>query len=71
MVECVGENYKCFSCSNWQVAIRQLYQSKELLTDDIAVIFADASSDEAYVMLQAANAIKQSMRVRKLSKESG
>lgn len=48
-----------------------LYQSKELLTDDVAAVFADASSDEAYVMLQAASAIKQSMRVRKLSKDSG
>ena len=47
-----------------------LYQSKELLTDDIARVFSDTSSDEAYVMLQAASAIKQSMRVRKLSKNS-
>lgn len=47
-----------------------LYQSKELLKDDIAGVFSDTSSDEAYVMLQAASAIKQSMRVRKLSKNS-
>lgn len=46
-----------------------LYQSKEHLTDDIATIFSDASSDEIYVMLQAANAIKKSMRVRKLSRD--
>ena len=46
-----------------------LYQSKEHLNDDIATVFSDASSDEIYVMLQAANSIKQAMRVRKLSRD--
>lgn len=46
-----------------------LYQSKEHLTDEVATVFSDASSHETYVMLQAASAVKQAMRVRKLSSE--
>ncbi len=46
-----------------------LYKSKEHLTDDVAALFSDATSDECYVMLNAAQAIKQAMRTRRLSHE--
>lgn len=46
-----------------------LYQAKAHLTDEVAAAFSDASPDEIYVMLQAASAVKQAMRVRKLSRE--
>ena len=46
-----------------------IYDSKACLLDEVQSIFSDASSDEIYVMLQAANAIKQAMRTRKLSRE--
>ena len=59
-----------FRVSTDKLLYDSLYQSKEHLTDDIAAVFEDASSDEAYVILQAAKAIKQSMRVRRLSKDA-
>ncbi len=42
--------------------------SKSYLTEDVQKIFADCSPDEMYVMLEAANAVKKSMRVRKLQR---
>lgn len=46
-----------------------LYQATEQLTDEVAAVFSDASPDETYVMLQAANAVKQAIRIRKLSRD--
>ena len=42
--------------------------SKAYLTADVQKIFADCSSDEVYVMLEAASAVKKSIRVRKLKR---
>ena len=36
--------------------------------DDLEAVFADCDPDEVYVMLEAANAIKKSIRVRKLKR---
>ena len=35
--------------------------------DDVQATFGDCDPDEIYVMLEAANAVKRSIRVRKLS----
>ena len=45
-----------------------LYDSKLHLLDDVQDIFSDCSSDEIYVMLEAAAAVKKSIRVRKLKR---
>ena len=45
-----------------------IYQSKAHLTDDVADLFSDATTDECYVMLHAARGVKQSMRTRRLSR---
>jgi transcriptional regulator with XRE-family HTH domain len=41
-----------------------LYHSKAHMTDEVADLFKDASTDECYIMLHAARAVKQSMRTR-------
>jgi transcriptional regulator with XRE-family HTH domain len=40
------------------------YQSKNVLTDEIAAVFADSTPDQMYVMLQAASAVKFAMLTR-------
>ncbi len=35
---------------------------------DVQAVFADCDSDEMYVMLEAATAVKKSIRVRKLKR---
>ena len=40
--------------------------SKSYLMADVQTVFADCDPDEVYVMLEAATAIKRSIRVRKL-----
>lgn len=47
-----------------------LYESKAYFSDEVSKVFSDANSNEMYVMLQSASAIKQSMRIRKLSDKS-
>lgn len=42
--------------------------SKSHLMVDIQTVFADCDPDEMYVMLEAANAVKKSIRVRKLKR---
>jgi len=41
-----------------------VYQSKEILTDEIAIVFSDTTPDQMYVMIQAAKAIKLAMATR-------
>lgn len=43
-----------------------IHDSKSYLMDDIQAVFSDCDSDEMYVMLEAANAVKNSIRIRKL-----
>jgi len=45
-----------------------VYQSKAHLSDEVADLFADTTSDECYIMLHAARGVKQSMRTRRLSR---
>lgn len=45
-----------------------IQNSKAHLMADVQIIFADCNSDEVYVMLEAANAVKRSLRVRKLKR---
>lgn len=45
-----------------------IHDSKPYLMDDVQAVFADCDPDEVYVMLEAANAVKRSMRVRKLKR---
>lgn len=42
--------------------------SKSHLLADVQSVFADCDPDEMYVMLEAANAVKRSIRVRKLKR---
>lgn len=42
--------------------------SKAHLMADVQMVFADCDSDEMYVMLEAASAVKKSIRVRKLKR---
>lgn len=46
-----------------------VYDSKPHLLEDIQKMFSDCNPDETYVMLQAANAVKQAIRTRKLTRE--
>lgn len=46
-----------------------VYDSKPHLLEDVQILFADATPDETYVMLQAASAVKQAIRIRQLSRE--
>jgi len=45
-----------------------VHDSKAHLTGDVQKVFADCDPDEMYVMLEAANAVKKSIRVRKLKR---
>ena len=45
-----------------------IQDSKAHLMADVQMIFADCNPDEVYVMLEAANAVKRSLRVRKLKR---
>ena len=45
-----------------------MYDSKPHLLDDVQAVFSDCDPDEVYVMLEAADAVKKSMRVRKLKR---
>ena len=42
--------------------------SKTYLLDDVQTVFSDCTPDEVYVMLEAANAVKKSIRTRKLKR---
>ena len=43
-----------------------IHDSKSQLMDNVQQVFADCDPDEVYVMLEAASAVKKSIRVRKL-----
>ncbi len=43
-------------------------ESKSHLMADVQTVFADCEPDEMYVMLEAATAVKKSIRVRKLKR---
>lgn len=43
-----------------------IHDSKSQLMEDVQMVFADCDPDEVYVMLETANAVKRSIRVRKL-----
>ena len=45
-----------------------IHDSKAYLMDDVEMIFSDCDPDEIYVMLEAASAVKKSIRVRKLKR---
>ena len=45
-----------------------IHDSKAYLMDDVEMIFSDCDPDEIYVMLEAAKAVKKSLRVRKLKR---
>ena len=45
-----------------------IHNSKAYMIDDVQAIFSDCDPDEIYVMLEAANAVKKAMRVRKLKR---
>ncbi|MBD5504061.1 MAG: helix-turn-helix transcriptional regulator [Lachnospiraceae bacterium] len=45
-----------------------IHASKAYLMDDVEMIFSDCDPDEIYVMLEAANAVKKAIRVRKLKR---
>ena len=45
-----------------------IHDSKSYLTEDVQAVFSDCDPDEMYVMLEAANAVKKSIRVRKLKR---
>lgn len=45
-----------------------IQDSKIYLMDDVKTVFSDCNPDEIYVMLEAAAAVKKSIRVRKLKR---
>ena len=45
-----------------------IFDSKPHLLDEVQDVFADCNPDETYIMLQAAEAIKKSIRIRKLKR---
>ena len=45
-----------------------IHNSKSYLMDDVQTVFSDCDPDEVYVMLEAANAVKKSIRVRRLKR---
>lgn len=45
-----------------------IHDSEAYLMDDVHTVFSDCDPDEIYVMLEAAAAIKKSIRVRKLKR---
>ena len=42
-----------------------VYQSKAVLTDEVAAVFADTTPDQMYVMLQTARTVKTAMSTRR------
>lgn len=45
-----------------------IYESKSYFLDDVQAVFSDCDPDEVYVMLEAASAVKRSIRIRKLKR---
>lgn len=45
-----------------------IQDTKTYLMDDVKTVFSDCEPDEIYVMLEAATAVKKSIRVRKLKR---
>lgn len=45
-----------------------IHESKSYLLDDVQAVFSDCDPDEVYVMLEAASAVKKSIRIRKLKR---
>ena len=45
-----------------------IHDSKPHLLNDVQTVFSDCDPDEVYVMLEAASAVKKSIRVRKLKR---
>ena len=45
-----------------------IHDSKPHLLSDVQAVFSDCDPDEVYVMLEAASAVKKSIRVRKLKR---
>ena len=45
-----------------------IHDSRPHLMDDVQRVFSDCDPDEVYVMLEAANAVKKSIRIRKLKR---
>lgn len=45
-----------------------IHDSKAYLMDDVQTVFSDCNPDEIYVMLEAANAAKKAIRIRKLKR---
>ena len=45
-----------------------VYDSKPHLLDDVQSVFSDSDPDEIYIMLEAAAAVKTSIRIRKLKR---
>ena len=45
-----------------------LYDAKPHLLGEIGALFSDCDPDETYIILQAAEAIKKSIRIRKLKR---
>jgi len=51
-----------------QLLCDNIYQSREVLQDELAAIYADTNPDELYIMLNAASAIKQALRTRRINR---
>ena len=45
-----------------------VYDSKPYLLEDVQALFMDCDPDEIYIILQVADAIKRSIRIRKLKR---
>jgi transcriptional regulator with XRE-family HTH domain len=45
-----------------------VYDSTPHLLDEVKILFSDCDPDEIYIILQAAEAIKKSIRIRKLKR---
>lgn len=45
-----------------------IYDSESQLMENVQQVFADCDPDEVYVMLEAAKAVKKSIRVRKMKR---
>lgn len=45
-----------------------IHDAKPQLLNDVQTVFSDCDPDEVYIMLEAANAVKKSIRVRKLKR---
>ena len=45
-----------------------IHDSKPYLMDDVQMVFSDCDPDEIYVMLEAASAVKKSIRIWKMKR---